>query len=70
MIGQFTALLAEKNMNIEVMTNKSRKEYAYTMLDVDGTVSRRCGSAVSSGRRRVESKSDQISETLTVKRAE
>ena len=39
MIGEFTALLAEKNMNIEVMTNKSRKEYAYTMLDVDGTVS-------------------------------
>lgn len=39
MIGQFTALLAEKNMNIEVMTNKSRKEYAYTMLDVEGTVS-------------------------------
>ena len=39
MIGQFTALLAEKNMNIEVMTDKSRKEYAYTMLDVDGTVS-------------------------------
>ena len=39
MIGQFTALLSEKNMNIEVMTNKSRKEYAYTMLDVDGTVS-------------------------------
>ena len=39
MIGQFTALLAEKNMNIEVMTNKSRKEYAYTMLVVDGTVS-------------------------------
>lgn len=39
MIGQFTALLTEKNMNIEVMTNKSRKEYAYTMLDVDGTVS-------------------------------
>lgn len=39
MIGQFTALLAEKNMNIEVMTNKSRKEYAYTILDVDGTVS-------------------------------
>ena len=39
MIGQFTALLAEKNMNIEVMTNKCRKEYAYTMLDVDGPVS-------------------------------
>ena len=38
MIGHFTALLAAI-MNIEVMTNKSRKEYAYTMLDVDGTVS-------------------------------
>ena len=38
MIGQFTALLAEKNMNIEVMTTVVKK-YAYTMLDVDGTVS-------------------------------
>ena len=64
MIGQFTALLAEKNMNIEVMTNKSRKEYAYTMLDVDGTVSEDVEAQFSSGRRRVESKSDQISELL------
>ena len=35
MLGQFTTLLAEKNMNIALMTNKSRKEYAYTMIDVD-----------------------------------
>lgn len=38
MIGQFTTILAEKNMNIELMTNKSRKAYAYTMIDVDGIV--------------------------------
>lgn len=26
-------------MNIALMTNKSRKEYAYTMIDVDSEVS-------------------------------
>lgn len=39
MLGQFTTLLAEKNMNIALMTNKSRKEYAYTMIDVETEVS-------------------------------
>ena len=39
MLGQFTTLLAEKNMNIALMTDKSRKEYAYTMIDVDSEVS-------------------------------
>lgn len=39
MLGQFTTLLAEKGMNIALMTNKSRKEYAYTMIDVDTEVS-------------------------------
>lgn len=39
MLGQFTGLLADKNMNIALMTNKSRKEYAYTMIDVDTDVS-------------------------------
>ena len=39
MLGQFTTLLAEKNMNIALMTNKSKKEYAYTMIDVDSEVS-------------------------------
>lgn len=39
MIGQFTTLLADKGINIELMTNKSRKEYAYTMMDVVGEVS-------------------------------
>ena len=39
MIGQFTSLLANENINISDMTNKSRKEYAYTLLDVDASIS-------------------------------
>lgn len=35
MIGQFTALLAEEGVNISDMTNKSKKEYAYTMIDIE-----------------------------------
>lgn len=38
MLGQFTALLAQENMNISLMANKSRKEYAYTMIDVEAEV--------------------------------
>ena len=38
MIGQFSALLAKDNINIDDMTNKSRGEYAYTMIDVDSEV--------------------------------
>ena len=38
MLGQFTTLLAESGINISLMTNKSRKEYAYTMIDVDAEV--------------------------------
>lgn len=39
MLGQFTSLLAQENVNISLMTNKSRKEFAYTMMDVDTDVS-------------------------------
>ena len=38
MLGQSTGLMAEKGINIALMTNKSRKEYAYTMMDVDADV--------------------------------
>ena len=38
MLGQFTTLLAEENLNIALMSNKSRNEYAYTMMDVDADV--------------------------------
>lgn len=38
MLGQFTAILAEDGINIANMTNKSRGEYAYTMVDVENTI--------------------------------
>lgn len=38
MIGQFTKILAKDNMNIADMTNKSKGEYAYTMIDIDSEV--------------------------------
>jgi len=38
MIGQFTSVFGEAGINIENMTNKSRNEYAYTMMDADGVV--------------------------------
>ncbi len=39
MLGQFTTLLAGEGMNISLMANKSKKEYAYTMIDVESEVS-------------------------------
>ena len=38
MIGQFTAILTKDHINIADMINKSRGEYAYTMIDVDADV--------------------------------
>lgn len=38
MIGQFTALLADADLNISLMANKSKKEFAYTMMDVETEV--------------------------------
>ena len=38
MIGQFTKILADDNMNSADMTNKSKGEYAYTMIDIDSDV--------------------------------
>ncbi len=40
MLGQFTATLAQANMNITLMSNKSKKKYAYTMIDVETAVSK------------------------------
>ena len=34
-LGQFTGVLAAENVNIDGLVNKSRGEYAYTMLDLD-----------------------------------
>lgn len=38
MIGQFSSVLAKDNVNIADMTNKSKGEYAYTMIDIDSEV--------------------------------
>jgi len=35
MLNQFTAVIGEKNINISDITNKSRGEVAYTMLDIE-----------------------------------
>ena len=35
MIGQVTGTLAEQGVNISDMTNKSRDQYAYTLLDLE-----------------------------------
>lgn len=37
MLGQFTSAFAEANINISDMTNKSRGDYSYTMLDLDAS---------------------------------
>jgi D-3-phosphoglycerate dehydrogenase len=34
-LGRFTAAIAGDNVNIDGLMNKSRGEYAYTMLDLD-----------------------------------
>ena len=33
-LGKITAVIAEAGMNIQDMTNRSRGEYAYTLIDV------------------------------------
>ncbi|MBR3276620.1 MAG: phosphoglycerate dehydrogenase [Eubacterium sp.] len=38
MIGQFTAVIAGENVNIANMTNKSRGDYAYTLIDLESPV--------------------------------
>ena len=38
MISQITALTTEAGLNIENMVNKSKKDMAYTMLDVTGAI--------------------------------
>ena len=47
-ISRITAIVAEENINIDNMVNKSRGEYAYTMLDTDTEVSNDAITAISS----------------------
>lgn len=39
MLTQFTGLFSAENINISNLTNKSRGDYAYTVLDIEGNVS-------------------------------
>ena len=39
MLAQISAVVSADGSNIASMTNKSRKDYAYTVLDIEGTVS-------------------------------
>ena len=38
MIGKITAVIAEEGINIQDMTNRSRGEYAYTLIDTDAVM--------------------------------
>jgi len=38
MIGNITAVLAEQNINIDDMLNKSREDLAYSIIDLNGDV--------------------------------
>jgi len=38
MLAKFTAIFSEEELNIADLTNKSKGEYAYTLLDIDGQV--------------------------------
>ena len=38
-LAQITSIVSGAGMNVENLANKSRKDYAYTMLDINGKVS-------------------------------
>jgi len=38
MISKYTAVMENNNINISDMTNKSRGDYAYSLIDIDSPV--------------------------------
>ena len=38
MLTQITTILSDEGVNVENLTNKSKKEYAYTLVDVNGRI--------------------------------
>jgi D-3-phosphoglycerate dehydrogenase len=38
MIGQFTSILGNAKVNIDAIANKSRGDYAYTLIDTDSPI--------------------------------
>ena len=47
MLSQFSAVMADNHLNIVNMINKSKKENAYTIMDIDGEVSESIIAAIS-----------------------
>jgi D-3-phosphoglycerate dehydrogenase len=39
MIGKYTTVLGESDINVSDMTNKGKGDYAYSLLDVESPVS-------------------------------
>ena len=39
MLNKFSSTLSDSGFNIEHMINKSKKDYAYTLIDVAGDIS-------------------------------
>ena len=37
-IGQFTSVLGDAGINIDNMSNKSKGDFAYTMMDIDVSI--------------------------------
>jgi D-3-phosphoglycerate dehydrogenase len=48
MIGQITTVLADNDLNIIEMTNKSREDIAYNVIDLDSEASEKVISDLSS----------------------
>ena len=38
MLTQITSVLSREGVNVENLTNKSKKDYAYTMLDINSRI--------------------------------
>ena len=38
MLTQITSILSDEGVNVENMTNKSKKDYAYTMVDLNSRI--------------------------------
>ena len=45
-LAQITSIISAAGLNVENLANKSRKEYAYTILDVDGRVTDQAAEAI------------------------
>ena len=38
MLTKITTILSDEGLNVENLTNKSRRDFAYTMVDINGVI--------------------------------